>query len=99
MSETKLWKHGIRNTHTTGLCISSDINDVSAPVSHRAVMNVLFKRMGTYGIATGVILNEKILEESRGTGTVDVFGYKVVEEKATDYAHLKQALTEQFPVF
>ncbi|GFV33361.1 uncharacterized protein TNCV_1498811 [Trichonephila clavipes] len=28
----------------------------------------------------------------------DVLGYKVVEEKATDYAHLKQALTEQFPV-
>ncbi|GFY16974.1 retrovirus-related Pol polyprotein from transposon 297 [Trichonephila clavipes] len=28
----------------------------------------------------------------------DVLGYKVVEDKATDYAHLKQALTEQFPV-
>ncbi|GFX27432.1 uncharacterized protein TNCV_35291 [Trichonephila clavipes] len=28
----------------------------------------------------------------------DVLGYKVVEEKATDYAHLKQTLTEQFPV-
>ncbi|GFY18368.1 uncharacterized protein TNCV_2395971 [Trichonephila clavipes] len=28
----------------------------------------------------------------------DVLGYNVVEEKATDYEHLKQALTEQFPV-
>ncbi|GFS84298.1 uncharacterized protein TNCV_4605241 [Trichonephila clavipes] len=28
----------------------------------------------------------------------DVLGYKVLEEKATDYAQLKQALTEQFPV-
>ncbi|GFX89662.1 uncharacterized protein TNCV_3710941 [Trichonephila clavipes] len=28
----------------------------------------------------------------------DVLGYKVVKEKATDYAHLKHALTEQFPV-
>ncbi|GFV21823.1 uncharacterized protein TNCV_4525101 [Trichonephila clavipes] len=28
----------------------------------------------------------------------DVLGYKVVEEKTPDYAHLKQALTEQFPV-
>ncbi|GFX39851.1 uncharacterized protein TNCV_2646141 [Trichonephila clavipes] len=27
-----------------------------------------------------------------------VWGYRVVEDKATDYAHLKQALTEQFPV-
>ncbi|GFW09842.1 uncharacterized protein TNCV_4251711 [Trichonephila clavipes] len=27
----------------------------------------------------------------------DVLVYRVVEEKATDYAHLKQALTEQFP--
>ncbi|GFX37570.1 uncharacterized protein TNCV_3200941 [Trichonephila clavipes] len=27
-----------------------------------------------------------------------VLGYRVVEDKATDYAHLKQALTEQFPV-
>ncbi|GFX44779.1 uncharacterized protein TNCV_1826411 [Trichonephila clavipes] len=28
----------------------------------------------------------------------DVLGYRVVEDKATHYAHLKQALTEQFPV-
>ncbi|GFY12825.1 uncharacterized protein TNCV_4284831 [Trichonephila clavipes] len=28
----------------------------------------------------------------------EVLGYMVVEDKATDYAHLKQALTEQFPV-
>ncbi|GFT85156.1 uncharacterized protein TNCV_496231 [Trichonephila clavipes] len=28
----------------------------------------------------------------------EVLGYRVVEEKATDYAHLKQALSEQFPV-
>ncbi|GFV68141.1 uncharacterized protein TNCV_1874231 [Trichonephila clavipes] len=28
----------------------------------------------------------------------EVLGYRVVEDKATDYAHLKQALTEQFPV-
>ncbi|GFV75188.1 uncharacterized protein TNCV_3190371 [Trichonephila clavipes] len=28
----------------------------------------------------------------------DVLGSRVVEEKATDYVHLKQALTEQFPV-
>ncbi|GFU13309.1 uncharacterized protein TNCV_3843141 [Trichonephila clavipes] len=28
----------------------------------------------------------------------EVLGYRVVEEKVTDYAHLKQALSEQFPV-
>ncbi|GFS50921.1 uncharacterized protein TNCV_4848141 [Trichonephila clavipes] len=28
----------------------------------------------------------------------EVLRYRVVEDKATDYAHLKQALTEQFPV-
>ncbi|GFT07313.1 uncharacterized protein TNCV_1417161 [Trichonephila clavipes] len=28
----------------------------------------------------------------------EILGYSVVEDKATDYAHLKQALTEQFPV-
>ncbi|GFU08755.1 uncharacterized protein TNCV_991091 [Trichonephila clavipes] len=28
----------------------------------------------------------------------DILGYRAVEDKATDYAHLKQALTEQFPV-
>ncbi|GFW07551.1 uncharacterized protein TNCV_3916841 [Trichonephila clavipes] len=28
----------------------------------------------------------------------NVLGYRVVEDKATDYAHLKQALKEQFPV-
>ncbi|GFW70165.1 uncharacterized protein TNCV_4467241 [Trichonephila clavipes] len=32
-------------------------------------------------------------------GPLDVvLGYRVVEDKATDYAHLKQALSEQFPV-
>ncbi|GFY28172.1 retrovirus-related Pol polyprotein from transposon opus [Trichonephila clavipes] len=31
-------------------------------------------------------------------GTRLVRGYRVVEDKATDYAHLKQALSEQFPV-
>ncbi|GFX51077.1 uncharacterized protein TNCV_2734281 [Trichonephila clavipes] len=29
----------------------------------------------------------------------DILGYKVVEEKATDYAQLKYALMEQFPWF
>ncbi|GFW58881.1 uncharacterized protein TNCV_4047191 [Trichonephila clavipes] len=28
----------------------------------------------------------------------EVLGYRVLEDKATDYVHLKQALTEQFPV-
>ncbi|GFU15968.1 uncharacterized protein TNCV_2368911 [Trichonephila clavipes] len=28
----------------------------------------------------------------------EVLGYRVLEDKATDYAHLKQALSEQFPV-
>ncbi|GFT86332.1 uncharacterized protein TNCV_3258571 [Trichonephila clavipes] len=28
----------------------------------------------------------------------EFLGYRVVEDKATDYAHLKQALIEQFPV-
>ncbi|GFV97742.1 uncharacterized protein TNCV_2313271 [Trichonephila clavipes] len=28
----------------------------------------------------------------------EILGYRVVEDKATDYAHLKQALAEQFPV-
>ncbi|GFT59679.1 retrovirus-related Pol polyprotein from transposon 297, partial [Trichonephila clavipes] len=34
----------------------------------------------------------------RALDCFDVLGYKIVEEKATDYAHLKQFLTEQFPV-
>ncbi|GFY10018.1 uncharacterized protein TNCV_3699791 [Trichonephila clavipes] len=28
----------------------------------------------------------------------EVLGYRVIEDKATDYAHLKQALSEQFPL-
>ncbi|GFW59832.1 uncharacterized protein TNCV_4719231 [Trichonephila clavipes] len=28
----------------------------------------------------------------------EVLGYRVIEEKTTDYAHLKQAMSEQFPV-
>ncbi|GFV23297.1 uncharacterized protein TNCV_4780111 [Trichonephila clavipes] len=34
----------------------------------------------------------------RALDWVEVLVYRVVEEKATDYAHLKQGLTEQFPV-
>ncbi|GFY01051.1 uncharacterized protein TNCV_5075191 [Trichonephila clavipes] len=34
----------------------------------------------------------------RALDWLEVLGYRVVEDKATDYAHLKQALTEQFPV-
>ncbi|GFT15530.1 uncharacterized protein TNCV_3265311 [Trichonephila clavipes] len=29
----------------------------------------------------------------------EVLGYRVIEDKETDYAHLKKALSEQFPVF
>ncbi|GFU45663.1 uncharacterized protein TNCV_4223651 [Trichonephila clavipes] len=32
------------------------------------------------------------------TRLVEVLGYRVIEDKTTDYAHLKQALSEQFPV-
>ncbi|GFW35631.1 uncharacterized protein TNCV_4434821 [Trichonephila clavipes] len=34
----------------------------------------------------------------RALDLFDVLGYRVVEDKATDYAHLKQALIKQFPV-
>ncbi|GFY32967.1 uncharacterized protein TNCV_2877161 [Trichonephila clavipes] len=34
----------------------------------------------------------------RAIDWVEVLGYRVVEDKATDYAQLKQALTEQFPL-
>ncbi|GFW03523.1 uncharacterized protein TNCV_3020351 [Trichonephila clavipes] len=34
----------------------------------------------------------------RALDLFEVLGNRVVEDKATDYAHLKQALTEQFPV-
>ncbi|GFU83950.1 uncharacterized protein TNCV_560761 [Trichonephila clavipes] len=36
--------------------------------------------------------------QGRALDWFEVLGYRVVEDKATDYAHLKQALTEQFPV-
>ncbi|GFX98713.1 uncharacterized protein TNCV_1502911 [Trichonephila clavipes] len=34
----------------------------------------------------------------RALDLFEVLGYRVVEDKVTDYAHLKQALSEQFPV-
>ncbi|GFX96369.1 hypothetical protein TNCV_2054881 [Trichonephila clavipes] len=37
------------------------MKDFSAPVSQSAVMNVSFKRIGTYGNSTGVIRNEDTL--------------------------------------
>ncbi|GFW57848.1 uncharacterized protein TNCV_2927671 [Trichonephila clavipes] len=36
--------------------------------------------------------------KGRALDWFEVFGYRVIEDKATDYAHLKQALSEQFPV-
>ncbi|GFU75214.1 uncharacterized protein TNCV_2056571 [Trichonephila clavipes] len=40
----------------------------------------------------------KVHITGRALDWFEVLGYRVVEDKATDYAHLKQALTEQFPV-
>ncbi|GFU15955.1 retrovirus-related Pol polyprotein from transposon 297 [Trichonephila clavipes] len=34
----------------------------------------------------------------RALDSLKVLGYRVIEDKATDYAHLKKALSEQFPV-
>ncbi|GFT46232.1 uncharacterized protein TNCV_3126111 [Trichonephila clavipes] len=36
--------------------------------------------------------------KGRALGWFEVLGYRVIEDKATDYAHLKKALSEQFPV-
>ncbi|GFW96546.1 uncharacterized protein TNCV_2846031 [Trichonephila clavipes] len=36
--------------------------------------------------------------KGRALDWFEVLGYRVIEDKATDYAHLKQALSEQFPV-
>ncbi|GFU95136.1 uncharacterized protein TNCV_4139201 [Trichonephila clavipes] len=36
--------------------------------------------------------------QARALDWFEVLGYRVVEDKATDYSHLKQALSEQFPV-
>ncbi|GFV45868.1 uncharacterized protein TNCV_2322271 [Trichonephila clavipes] len=36
--------------------------------------------------------------KGRALDWFEVLGYKVIEDKTTDYAHLKQALSEQFPV-
>ncbi|GFU97410.1 uncharacterized protein TNCV_1912651 [Trichonephila clavipes] len=42
--------------------------------------------------------NETTQFVGRALDWFEVLGYRVVEDKATDYAHLKQALSEQFPV-
>ncbi|GFW64231.1 uncharacterized protein TNCV_709361 [Trichonephila clavipes] len=39
----------------------------------------------------------KGLLTGRALDWFEVLGYRVVEDNATDYAHLKQALSEQFP--
>ncbi|GFX38901.1 uncharacterized protein TNCV_4753771 [Trichonephila clavipes] len=36
--------------------------------------------------------------KGRALDSFEVLGYRVIEDKATDYAHLKKALSEQFPV-
>ncbi|GFU14773.1 uncharacterized protein TNCV_2806961 [Trichonephila clavipes] len=36
--------------------------------------------------------------QGRALDWFEALGYRVVEDKATDYTHLKQALSEQFPV-
>ncbi|GFV22571.1 uncharacterized protein TNCV_2077631 [Trichonephila clavipes] len=40
----------------------------------------------------------KGLLKGRALDWFEVLGYRVIEDKATDYAHLKQALSAQFPV-
>ncbi|GFV86035.1 uncharacterized protein TNCV_670321 [Trichonephila clavipes] len=36
--------------------------------------------------------------KGRALDWFEVLGYRVIDDKTTDYAHLKQALSEQFPV-
>ncbi|GFX62085.1 retrovirus-related Pol polyprotein from transposon 17.6 [Trichonephila clavipes] len=36
--------------------------------------------------------------KGRALDWFEVLGYRIIEDKATDYAHLKKALSEQFPV-
>ncbi|GFW39846.1 uncharacterized protein TNCV_2420111 [Trichonephila clavipes] len=66
--------------------------------------------MAALWLATGWYKRQHTGEESpakpfrghltgRALDWFDVLGYRVVVDKATDYAHLKQALTEQLPVF
>ncbi|GFY28007.1 uncharacterized protein TNCV_4563601 [Trichonephila clavipes] len=46
----------------------------------------------------GSLLQINLGVQGRELDWFEVLGYRVVEDKATDYAHLKRALTEQFPV-
>ncbi|GFW62201.1 uncharacterized protein TNCV_1686321 [Trichonephila clavipes] len=39
-----------------------------------------------------------LIVQGRALDWFEVLSYRVVEDKKTDYAHLKQALTEQFPM-
>ncbi|GFV03018.1 retrovirus-related Pol polyprotein from transposon 297 [Trichonephila clavipes] len=48
---------------------------------------------GVLTVAPNVIITPR-----RVLDCLDVLGYRVIDEKATNYAHLKQALKEQFPV-
>ncbi|GFV07805.1 uncharacterized protein TNCV_305531 [Trichonephila clavipes] len=57
--------------------------------------------LGVQGVTQGCHHSgaQRVNPEFRvGTGTRLVRGYRVVEDKATDYAHLKQTLSEQLPV-
>ncbi|GFU93444.1 hypothetical protein TNCV_2728311 [Trichonephila clavipes] len=59
------------------------MKDFSAPVPQRAVMNVSFKRMGTYGKSTGVIRNEDtLIVRCSITG-----GFSVHRDRSPPYSH------------
>ncbi|GFY15740.1 hypothetical protein TNCV_1283851 [Trichonephila clavipes] len=55
----------------------------SAPVSQRAVMNVSFKRIGTYGKPTGVIRNEDTLIVWCSVSG----GFSVHRDRSSSYSH------------
>ncbi|GFX47690.1 hypothetical protein TNCV_699441 [Trichonephila clavipes] len=59
------------------------MKDFSAPVSQRAVMNVSFKRMGTYGTSTGVIRNEDTLIVRCSVSG----GFSVHRDQSPPYSH------------
>ncbi|GFX11790.1 hypothetical protein TNCV_4341351 [Trichonephila clavipes] len=59
------------------------MKDFSAPVSQRAVMNVSFKSMGTYGKSTGVIRSEDILI----VRCSESGGFSVHRGRSSSYSH------------
>ncbi|GFW41327.1 retrovirus-related Pol polyprotein from transposon opus [Trichonephila clavipes] len=102
MKAILLAEPGVRTINRTSLLRHNECQAVSPHQGHLTLPGTINIYDMGWRLASRAIcpatLSDRKRDDGRALDWFEVLGYRVVEDTATDYAHLKQALSEQFPV-